>query len=111
MSSGDPGNVIRGHKANLKNPNTSDESKEHSRQVIDEMESGEADDSGDYDPREKSAQSTGRTRGGETEIDDSGKETNRVLGGYRATLHNKSTSAEAKEHAREVLEDNGVKVD
>ncbi|KAH7105158.1 Conidiation protein 6-domain-containing protein [Auriculariales sp. MPI-PUGE-AT-0066] len=104
------GNVVGGHKANLKNPNTSDESKEHSRQVLDEMDSGEADDSGTYNPQEKSAQ-TGRTRGGETEIDDSGKETNRVLGGYKAALKNPHIGEEAKEHAREVLEDNGVKVD
>lgn len=37
-----PGNVIGGHKANLNNPNTSDEAKQHSKQVIDEhMQSGE----------------------------------------------------------------------
>lgn len=31
------GNVIGGHKANLHNPNTSDESKERSRQVLSEQ--------------------------------------------------------------------------
>lgn len=37
-----PGNVIGGHKANLNNPNTSDEAKQHSKQVIeDHMQSGE----------------------------------------------------------------------
>ncbi|KAJ7604465.1 Conidiation protein 6-domain-containing protein [Roridomyces roridus] len=31
-------NVIGGHKANLKNPNTSEESKEHSREYLEEAE-------------------------------------------------------------------------
>jgi len=31
-------NVARGHKANISNPNTSEESKEHSREVLEEIE-------------------------------------------------------------------------
>jgi hypothetical protein len=30
-----PGNVIGGHKANLHNPNTSEESKQHSKEMLD----------------------------------------------------------------------------
>ncbi|KAK1826556.1 Conidiation protein 6-domain-containing protein [Podospora conica] len=30
-------NVIRGHKANLSNPNTSDKSKQHSEQVLEDL--------------------------------------------------------------------------
>lgn len=37
-------------------------------------------------------------------------ETNRVLGGYKATLKNPNVSEEAKEHAREVLEEHGMEV-
>ncbi|KAJ8084182.1 hypothetical protein AAF712_001042 [Marasmius tenuissimus] len=33
---------------------------------------------------------------------------NQVLGGYKATLKNKNASDEAKEHAREVLEENNA---
>ncbi|KAJ7610492.1 Conidiation protein 6-domain-containing protein [Roridomyces roridus] len=32
------GNVRGGHKANLKNPNTSEESKEHSREYLEDLE-------------------------------------------------------------------------
>jgi len=31
-----PGNVAGGHKANLNNPNTSEESKQHSREVLEQ---------------------------------------------------------------------------
>ncbi|KAJ8084207.1 hypothetical protein AAF712_001065 [Marasmius tenuissimus] len=34
--------------------------------------------------------------------------TNQVLGGYKATLKNDNASEEAKEHAREVLEEHGA---
>jgi len=83
-----PGNVAGGHKANLNNPNTSDESKEHSEQVLKELEqSGElpsADDS------------------------TAGKNTGNVIGGHKANLKNPNTSEEAKEHSKEVLEDLGA---
>jgi Conidiation protein 6 len=39
-----PGNVAGGHKANLNNPNTSEESKQHSRDVLDnELQGGQMD--------------------------------------------------------------------
>ena len=41
----DIGNVIRGHQANLSNPNTSEESKQHSLEVI-EKELGTETNSG-----------------------------------------------------------------
>ncbi|KAK1223799.1 hypothetical protein PQX77_013323 [Marasmius sp. AFHP31] len=34
--------------------------------------------------------------------------TNQVLGGYKATLKNDNASEEAKQHAREVLEEHGA---
>jgi len=96
MSSGkNPGNVIGGHKANIANPNTSDESKEHSRQVIQEVEDGNVD----------------HLSGNDRSTDESDKETNRVLGGYKATLHNPNTGEEAKQRAKEKLEGHGVEVD
>ncbi|KIL68933.1 hypothetical protein M378DRAFT_158083 [Amanita muscaria Koide BX008] len=45
-----PGNVIGGHKANLKNPQTSEEAKEHSRHVLDNIDDGLAD--GEYVPEQ-----------------------------------------------------------
>ncbi|KAK6078043.1 conidiation protein 6 [Seiridium cupressi] len=48
-------NSVRGHKANLSNPNTSEASKENSRQAIENL-GGEAAHYGDEkDPRSKSA--------------------------------------------------------
>jgi hypothetical protein len=39
-----PGNIIGGHKANLHNPNTSEESKQHSREVLErEYEGGKTE--------------------------------------------------------------------
>ncbi|KAI5123632.1 hypothetical protein M0805_003446 [Coniferiporia weirii] len=82
--SANTGNVAGGHKANLKNPNTSSEAKEHSRQVLDDLES-----TGEY--------------GGAF---DSQKNEGNVVGGHKATLKNPRVSDEAKEHSRQVLEDN-----
>ncbi|KAI1414355.1 hypothetical protein F5Y13DRAFT_188462 [Hypoxylon sp. FL1857] len=48
-------NTVKGHKANLANPNTSEKSKEHSREVIDSM-GGDAAHYGNEDqPRTKNA--------------------------------------------------------
>ncbi|OTA67774.1 hypothetical protein K449DRAFT_461750 [Hypoxylon sp. EC38] len=48
-------NMVKGHKANLANPNTSEKSKEHSREVIDSM-GGDAAHYGNQDqPRTKNA--------------------------------------------------------
>ena len=35
-----PGNIAGGHKANLNNPNTSEESKQHSKEVLDNQLNG-----------------------------------------------------------------------
>ncbi|KAL8788612.1 MAG: hypothetical protein Q9195_007207 [Heterodermia aff. obscurata] len=71
-------NIIRGHKANLSNAQTSVESKIHSKAVIDQAE-----------------------KEGEIEIQE--KEKGRVVAGLKGTLHNANTSAEAKAHAEEKL--------
>ncbi|KAH7326220.1 Conidiation protein 6-domain-containing protein [Stachybotrys elegans] len=75
--------IAGGHKANLNNPNTSQESKEHSKQVLNEEFNGgdvsKATGSGDKNP-------------------------NNVAGGLKATLKNPNVSEEAKESAKERLE-------
>ncbi|KAH9931822.1 Conidiation protein 6-domain-containing protein [Fomitopsis serialis] len=81
-----PTRVIGGHKAAVNNPNVSDDAKEHSRQVI-----GELDE----------APETQETRQSYQE----GKDETRVNAGFKATLKNPNVSEEAKEHARDVLED------
>ena len=49
-----PGNVVGGHKANLNNPNTSEESKQNSREILDQEYNGgnieTATDSKDKNP-------------------------------------------------------------
>ncbi|KAK7187959.1 hypothetical protein DPSP01_003154 [Paraphaeosphaeria sporulosa] len=75
------GNVVGGHKANINNPNTSEESKQHSREVLDN----------DYD-------------GGNVETgSDEGKNPNNIAGGLKATINNPKVSDEAKESAKERL--------
>ncbi|KAL8949784.1 MAG: hypothetical protein Q9222_004127 [Ikaeria aurantiellina] len=47
-----PGNIVGGHKANLNNPNTSEEAKQHSKEVLDnEFNGGNVDKSGDKNPQ------------------------------------------------------------
>merc|ERR1711879_241288 len=81
--SANPGNVVGGHKANLSNPNTSDESKQHSKEVLQDIENG-----GDANAVSSS--------GGD-------KNPNNVAGGLKATLNNPNTSDEAKQSAKERL--------
>ncbi|CAI9630509.1 conidiation-specific protein 6 [Alternaria burnsii] len=81
--SANPGNVVGGHKANLNNPNTSDESKQHSKEVLQEIENG-----GDASAVSSSS---------------GDKNPNNVAGGLKATLNNPNTSDEAKQSAKERL--------
>lgn len=83
------GNVIGGHKANINNPNTSGQAKQHSQDVLNEI---------GHDTRSSSGAN-----------DTTGKNMGNVVGGYKATLKNPNVSQEAKEHAEEVLEDMGAK--
>ncbi|KAF8244315.1 hypothetical protein K440DRAFT_21985 [Wilcoxina mikolae CBS 423.85] len=83
-----PGNIIGGHKANLKNPNTSKESKQHSREILEaEFDGGDTHKFSD----------AGTQTGG-------AKNPHNVEGGLKATLKNPNTSEEAKQRARERLE-------
>ena len=44
--------IAGGHKANLNNPNTSEESKQHSKEVLDqEFDGGKVESSGDKNPQ------------------------------------------------------------
>ncbi|KAI2625831.1 conidiation-specific protein 6 [Hypoxylon sp. NC1633] len=86
--------IAGGHKANLKNPTTSKDSKEHSKQVLEnEFGSKEASKTG--------ASNTGTSNTG----DDNGKNPNNVAGGLKATINNPRVSDEAKESAKERLDD------
>ncbi|EMD58522.1 hypothetical protein GGP41_005983 [Bipolaris sorokiniana] len=81
--SANPGNVIGGHKANINNPNTSDEAKQHSKEVLQDLENG----------GEITSKSTS----------DQDKNPNNVAGGLKATLKNPNVSDEAKQSAEERL--------
>ncbi|KAF8626856.1 hypothetical protein AX15_004676 [Amanita polypyramis BW_CC] len=53
VSGKNTGNVIGGHKANLNNPNTSQEAKEHSRQILEQANDNEKPlGDADYNPEE-----------------------------------------------------------
>ncbi|WWC70661.1 uncharacterized protein I206_104612 [Kwoniella pini CBS 10737] len=84
--------VAGGHKAAINNDDVPEESKEHSKQVVDEIEGS-----------------------GETEVEsaaeDRPKNDGNVIGGHKATLKNPNVGEEAKEHSRQVLSENGVEVD
>ncbi|EOD48357.1 conidiation-specific protein 6 [Neofusicoccum parvum] len=77
-----PGNIIGGHKANLNNPNTSDEAKQHSKEVLDQ----------EFD-------------GGNIPQADQNKNPGNVAGGLKATLNNPNVSEEAKQSAKDRLND------
>ncbi|KAI5820529.1 Conidiation protein 6-domain-containing protein [Pyronema omphalodes] len=171
-----PGNVIGGYKASLKNPNVSQEAKQHSREVLDEVFDGgdtehfskapsrnggygrndydsdlssHSGSRGGYGGRNSGSSSmtdmddeyhldmsgsrgrSGRGSGGSAmmsdghfrdndpdaysqmsarhtgdmaEFDSHGKRHSNVLGGLKATLKNPNVSEEAKQRARERLE-------
>ncbi|KAI1270238.1 conidiation protein 6 [Xylariaceae sp. FL1019] len=74
--------IAGGHKANLNNPNTSEEAKQHSREVLDnEFNGGDVAGAGDNED----------------------KNPNNVAGGLKATLKNPNVSDEAKKSAEERL--------
>ncbi|KAI9817344.1 MAG: hypothetical protein M1826_001626 [Phylliscum demangeonii] len=77
-----PGNVAGGYKATLSNPNTSEEAKEHAKEVLETEFAG----------------------GDTSSSSDAGKNPNNVAGGLKATLSNPNTSEEAKESAKERLD-------
>ncbi|EKM50317.1 uncharacterized protein PHACADRAFT_214017 [Phanerochaete carnosa HHB-10118-sp] len=84
-----PTRAVGGHKAAMHNPNISEEAKEHSRQVVDDLER-------DLQTKEQRAK-----------YDDDKDET-RVNAGLKATMKNPNVSQEAKDRAHEQLEDKGV---
>ncbi|RDB19724.1 Conidiation-specific protein 6 [Hypsizygus marmoreus] len=101
----DSNRVIGGLKAAAHNPKFSDEAKAKASQRLQEMggqqevgsgrQVDEDDNVGDEDFEEDSTSAAA-----------GGGESNRVLGGYKATLKNPRVSGEAKEHAEQVLKDN-----
>ncbi|KAI9820529.1 MAG: hypothetical protein M1832_003720 [Thelocarpon impressellum] len=78
-----PGNVAGGHKANLNNPNTSEESKQHSKEVLDSQYEG------------------GAISGGKSNEE---KNPNNVAGGLKATTKNPNVSEQAKQDAKARLD-------
>ncbi|KAI6132695.1 Conidiation protein 6-domain-containing protein [Pisolithus croceorrhizus] len=85
----DPENIARGHKANLANPHTSEESKERSRQVLEELEGGEP----------------GMEEPGTFQKSSIGKDPANVARGLKAAVSNPHVSEEAKERDRQRLQE------
>ncbi|KAL2161829.1 hypothetical protein VTH06DRAFT_7613 [Thermothelomyces fergusii] len=86
---GEPENVLRGHKATLSNPRTSDEAKQHSREVLESY--GEP-----YD-----ASRAGHATAAEAQAD---KDPGNVARGLKASISNPGVSEGAKQAAREKLD-------
>eukprot|EP01119_Soliformovum_irregulare_P026034 TRINITY_DN97_c0_g1_i5.p1 TRINITY_DN97_c0_g1~~TRINITY_DN97_c0_g1_i5.p1 ORF type:complete len:270 (-),score=106.08 TRINITY_DN97_c0_g1_i5:674-1483(-) len=101
-----PGNVAGGYKATLHNPNASDEAKEKAQQVLEEM-GVDPEEKADRKDRSEPAKEEGDDQSVD-EMDLLDKDNKRVIGGYKATLHNPNASDEAKEKAQQVLEEMGV---
>ncbi|KAL1748481.1 Conidiation protein 6-domain-containing protein [Schizophyllum fasciatum] len=123
-----PERVAAGYKGTLNNPTAGKEAKEAASQRLHEYSqdkpraaskssSGLVDgfDSDDeYVPGRDDERTglgdyiggtdAGMALGGEH----AGKNKNNVIGGYKATLNNPNTGEEAKQHAREFLEEHGV---
>ncbi|GAO46413.1 hypothetical protein SAICODRAFT_7434 [Saitoella complicata NRRL Y-17804] len=101
------GNVIRGHKANLSNKSTSDESKENSLKYLQEHDPEEYppdEGSGQQShPRQTSGSSTG-SASQNVESVTHGKDAGNVMRGLKATISNPNVSEEAKERAHEKLD-------
>ncbi|KAJ3534395.1 hypothetical protein NM688_g7145 [Phlebia brevispora] len=77
--SGNPGNVARGIKAGITNPNVSEDKKQELRERLDDMESSGAA----HGQEAKSAQ---------------------VKQGHKANLNNPNTSEEAKQNSKNILD-------
>jgi len=92
---------IRGHKANLSNPNTSEASKEKSRKIIDAFQESNQDPPG-------SGVGDSKSEGVKYQQDTVGTNTGNVIGGHKANLKNRKTSRESKERSRNILDEMGA---
>ncbi|KAH9912770.1 Conidiation protein 6-domain-containing protein [Epithele typhae] len=95
MSGHDQTRVAAGLKAAIHNPNVSEEAKERAQERLETMGAAHV---------HPSSHPVGT-------VDTTGHEANRVIGGYKAALHNPHTSEEAKRHAKEILEADGYTVE
>ncbi|OJA10771.1 hypothetical protein AZE42_00315 [Rhizopogon vesiculosus] len=82
QSQANPANVAG--EAALKNPKVSEEAKEHSQQVLKEMELR-----GELPEQNRSA--------------DESKNISNIIGGHKAATKNPNVSEEAKEHSKQLL--------
>ncbi|KAF9564052.1 hypothetical protein CPC08DRAFT_816211 [Agrocybe pediades] len=100
QNSGDknPDYVARGLKATIHNERTSEEAKESAAQRLEEMG---AEVPSDFAASNDSSNSSGK--GGQDE--EEGLNPNQIRG-YKSTLARDNVSDEAKEHAKQVLEEN-----
>ncbi|KAG6815671.1 hypothetical protein H0H87_012362 [Tephrocybe sp. NHM501043] len=90
-----PERVAAGLRASIKNPKVSEEAKAHAKDRLQELNLSK-----EHSDTQHSSGTAGHTS-------TSHDESNRVLGGYKATLHNAHASEKAKEHAREILSAHG----
>ncbi|KAF8909671.1 Conidiation protein 6-domain-containing protein [Gymnopilus junonius] len=127
FSDKNPEYVARGLKGTIHNPNTSTEAKESAAERLEQMGSDVPQDfsgsktesaTGSRNLRSTGAAGAGQQHGENDEEDVyeespdervteneglAAGETNRVIGGYKATLKNPNVSQGAKKHAEEVL--------
>lgn len=97
-------NMARGHKANLSNPNTSEESKEHSKEVLKKLGGEDAFYSKDDDDQPQG----GNDQGGHKNQTDE-KDPKRVAAGLKSAINNpedshRHVSEQARKEAQEKLD-------
>ncbi|KAF7173752.1 hypothetical protein CNMCM5623_006004 [Aspergillus felis] len=84
----DPENVMRGYKATLRNPNVSDQAKQHAQQELDRYESGQA-----------------------TSTSEDERHASNVKRGLKAATHNPNVTDMGKKQARDKLQAMGEQPD
>ncbi|WWC88787.1 uncharacterized protein L201_003700 [Kwoniella dendrophila CBS 6074] len=112
MSSEHEHRQLGGYKATLHNPNTSPEAKAHAVEVLKEHGIDVNEDALTKKPLDGQTHN-GQGHNGETHSNNvhshsdgsQAEHEHRVMGGYKAALHNPNVSDEAKQHAQEVLKE------
>ncbi|WRT67671.1 uncharacterized protein IL334_004643 [Kwoniella shivajii] len=104
MSSEHEHRQLGGYKATLHNPNASTEAKAHAAEILEENGIDVNDQSTEKHHDGHAHSGNHQAHDGHAHKNDQLSEhEHRVLGGYKAALHNPNVSEEAKQHAKEVL--------
>ncbi|WVQ96860.1 hypothetical protein IAU59_003967 [Kwoniella sp. CBS 9459] len=128
MSNEHENRQLGGLKATVHNPNTSPEAKAHATEILAEHGitlkadpptaqhgqhgNGHGHSHSGHGHAHAHVQAHGHAHAHETRSHDNAKKEeeheHRVMGGYKAALHNPNVSEDAKEHAQQILQEHGA---